>query len=421
MLEALKKFGTDLTLGVKDLFASPESQVYVKDLRKVMTYKDGQKCRYPENYDHIVESGKIIENKDVHGNPVLDKDKKPTYRLVYGDQNKEGRPFFELTKVTEVDDRSYFTIKFLVDKGRVDKNRRDDNDDYSRFYKPFKFSKIDLEKHLPVFEAEKTENSQYPFKLTHSSVLTKKEKNKEGKIQEVVDEKGRNGELLYTSDYKKLNISFFEVRDQNGNLELDKSLISVPIVFATSLAKVCAKLLTFAPIKLGEYFIGKQNPIVKSLGYLLFTPAMAVKNSVSMVATILKAPILLFVANKEKYGDAYWTMWKYQLEGCWEEAKGDFNVIKDGKRAELEKKDSPEHKIGTWKELDAMKRDTEEGSGKKLDESSERASEYTKQSLGEDKLQDEQMADRSQKNSTPHTDKVTRGRQRGTENAPSRS
>ncbi|MGL9725207.1 MAG: hypothetical protein ACR5KV_00150 [Wolbachia sp.] len=42
---------------------------------------------------------------------------------------------------------------------------------------------------------------------------------------------------------KKLSTHFSEIRDQNGNLELNKSLIFVPIVFVTSLAKICAKLL----------------------------------------------------------------------------------------------------------------------------------------------------------------------------------
>ncbi|WCR59564.1 MAG: hypothetical protein PG978_001000 [Wolbachia endosymbiont of Ctenocephalides felis wCfeF] len=69
MLETLKKWGTDLTLKVKDLFTSPESQVYVKDLRKVMTY-NGKKCQYPKNYDQIVESGKIIKGKDSDGNYI---------------------------------------------------------------------------------------------------------------------------------------------------------------------------------------------------------------------------------------------------------------------------------------------------------------------------------------------------------------
>ena len=404
MLETLKKWGTDLTLKVKDLFTSPESQVYVKDLRKVMVYKDGRKCRYPKNYDEIVKSGKIIEAKNSEGETI--------YKLLYGKTDTDGRkPSFELTLVKETDDRSYFTIDFLVSKGRREVN------DYSKFYKPFKFSKIDLEKHLPVFEVDTK-----LLRLTNSSFLAKKGcfiNDDTGEVDEKDrDEKGRNGKLLYTSDYKKLNTSFSEIRDQNGNLERDKSLISVPIVFATSLAKVCTKLLTSLPIKLGEHLIGKQNPIAKSFGYLLFTPAMAVKNLVNMGTTILKAPILLFVADKKKYGDAYFTMWKHQLKGCWEEAKSDFNVIKGGERLKPGQKDhKPRSIVGTWKELDARRPDIEKDLEKGLSKSSEsidksRESGVAKSS--EEKLQNEnneritgsKKADVEKVSDTPHVNEV---------------
>ncbi|WP_341823639.1 hypothetical protein [Wolbachia endosymbiont (group A) of Agelastica alni] len=352
MLETLKKWGTDLTLKVKDLFTSPESQVYVKDLRKVMTYEDGRKCQYPKNYDQIVDSGRVVKKND---KLVKDKDGNPEYQLIYNEYK------FDLALVKEIDKKSYFTIDFLVSKGRREVN------DYSKFYKPFKFSKIDLEKHLPVFEVDTK-----LLRLTNSSFLAKKGcsiNNDTRKVDEKDrDEKGRNGKLLYTSDYKKLNTSFSEIRDQNGNLELDKSLISVPIVFATSLAKVCTKLLTSLPMKLGEYLIGKQNPIAKSFGYLLFTPAMAVKNLVDMGATILKALVLLFVADKKKYGDAYFTMWKHQLEECWEEAKSDFNVIKGEERL---KPDHGNRKslVGTWDELNARRPDIERDLEKALNSS----------------------------------------------------
>ena len=356
MLETLKKWGTDLTLKVKDLFTSPESQVYVKDLRKVMVYKDGRKCRYSKNYDEIVKSGKIIEAKNSEGETI--------YKLLYGEKDKNGRqPSFELTLVKETDDRSYFTIDFLVNP---EKNK--DVKHYNGYYKPFGFSKIDLEKHIPIFEVD-----TQSLKLTNSSFLAKKGcfiNDDTGEVDEKDrDEKGRNGKLLYASDYKKLSTHFSEIRDQDGNLELDKSLISVPIVFATSLAKVCTKLLTSLPIKLGEYLISEQNPIAKSFGYLLFTPAMAVKNLVNMVATILKAPILLFVANEKKYGDAYFTMWKHQLKECWEEAKSDFNVIKGEERLK------PDHGnrdslVGTWDELNA-RRPKKQGNDKEVSKSNE--------------------------------------------------
>lgn len=369
MFEALKKGAIDLTLKAKGLLTSPESQVYVEDLRKVMMY-DGRKCQYPKNYDQIVQSAKIIENRDMHGNAILDKDKNPTYKLLYGQKDENGeQPSFRLSLVTKDkdNDRSYFTINYIDNQGK----QIPINELHKSYFEPLGFSRMDLKKHVPIFEAEKTKDPQYPFELTNSSVLTKEVKNKEGKVQEVVDEKGRNGELLYTSDYKKLSTHFSEIRDQNGNLELDKSLISVPIVFATSLAKVCTKLLTSLPIKLGEHLISKQNPIAKSFGYLLFTPAAAVKNLVDMGATILKAPILLFVANEKKYGDAYFTMWKHQLKGCWEEAKSDFNVIKGGERLKPGQKDhKPLSIVATWDELNA-RRPKKQGNDKEVSKSNE--------------------------------------------------
>ncbi|UVW83447.1 hypothetical protein [Wolbachia endosymbiont of Aedes albopictus] len=416
MLERLKKWGTDFTLKVKDLFTSPESQVYVEDLRKVMMY-DGKKCQYPKNYDQIVQSAKIIENRDMHGNAILDKDKNPTYKLLYGQKDENGKqPSFRLSLVTknEDNDRSYFTINYIDNQGKqipIDWLNKS-------YFEPLGFSRMDLKKHVPIFEAQKTKNPQYPFELTNSSVLTKEVKNKEGKVQEVVDEKGRNGKLLYTSDYKKLNTSFSEIRDQNGNLERDKSLISVPIVFATSLAKVCAKLLTSLPIKLGEHLISKQNPIAKSFGYLLFTPAMAVKDLVNMGATILKAPILLFVADKKKYGDAYFTMWKHQLKGCWEEAKSDFNVIKGGERLKPGQKDhKPLSIVGTWDELNARRPDIEKELEEGLNKSSESIDKSRKPGVGKS-LNNESIAESrkkaiAQEKLSNHADKITQERQAG--------
>ncbi|MGL9718938.1 MAG: hypothetical protein ACR5K9_10165 [Wolbachia sp.] len=389
MLKTLKKWGTDLTLKVKDLFTSPESQVYVKDLRKVMTY-NGKKCQYPKNYDQIVESGKIIEGKDSDGETI--------YKLLYGPKDKNvKRPSFRLTLVKEAGDRSYFAVDYRDNQGKqipidwLDKS----------YFEPLGFSRLELRKHVPVFEAQKTENSKYPFELTNSSVLTREVKNKEGKIQEVVDQEGRNGELLYTSDYKKLSTSFSEIRDQNGNLELDKSLISVPIVLAAGLAKICAKLLTFIPMKLGEHLVNRQNPIAKFFGYLLFTPAMAVKNLVNMGATVLKAPILLFVADKKKYGDAYFTMWKHQLKECWKETKNDYSVVKEGKRAEPEKNYLDRDTIcGTWKELDARRPGIEEELEEGLNKSSRSTNKPREPKESKEKSQNKrnkQIADENQK------------------------
>lgn len=403
MLETLKKWGIDLTLKVKDLFSSSESQVYVKDLRKVMIYEDGRKCQYPKNYDQIVDSGRVVKKND---KLVKNKDGNPEYQLIYNEYE------FDLALVKEIDKKSYFTIDFLVSKGRREVN------DYSKFYKPFKFSKIDLEKHLPVFEVDTK-----LLRLTNSSFLAKKGcfiNDDTGEVDEKDrDEKGRNGKLLYTSDYKKLSTHFSEIRDQNNNLELDKSLISVPIIFVASLAKVCTKLLTCLPIKLGEYLISEQNPIAKSFGYLLFTPAMAVKNLVNMGATILKAPILLFVADKKKYGDAYFTMWKHQLKGCWEEAKSDFNVIKGGERLKPGQKDhKPLSIVGTWDELNARRPGIEKDLEKPSNKSSESIDKSREPDIGKslkkEKLQNKsnekiaasKKADVEKVSDTPHVNEV---------------
>ncbi|MCA4774386.1 hypothetical protein [Wolbachia endosymbiont of Mansonella perstans] len=405
MLEKLKKWGTDLTLKVKDLFTLPESQVYVKDLRKVVTYKDGRRCQYPKNYDEIVESGRIIEGKDSDGKPVKNENGNLKYQLAYNG-NK-----FNLALVTEADDRSYFTVNYVDDKGK----QIPINELHESYFEPFCFSRLELRKCAPVFEAQEIENSggkslPSSYKLINSSVLTKNEKNKEGKIQEVVDLEGRNGELLYTSDCKKISTSFFEVRDQNSNLELDKSLISVPIVFVAGLAKICAKLLTFIPMKLGGHLISKQNPIVKFFGYLLFTPAMAVKNLVNMGAIVLKAPILLFLADKRKYGDAYWTMWKHQLKECWKETKNDYSVVKEGKRSDPEKKDYLDRKIaGTWKELDVRRPGIEKELEEGLSKTSESANKSRGQISGKEKSQNasnEQIADKNHGSSDTYAHKV---------------
>jgi len=369
-----------------------------------MVYKDGRKCLYPKNYDEIVGSWKIIEKKDSNGKLVKDEEGNPEYQLAYSGYK------FDLALVKKVDNRSYFTIGFLVSKDRREVN------DYREFYKPFKFKKKNLEKHLPVFEIQEKEGK---LELTNSSLLAKKGcsiNDKTGEVDEKDrDEKGRNRELLYISDYKKLSTSFFEIRDQNGNLELDKSLISVPIVFAVGLAKICAKLLTFIPMKLGEHLISRQSPIAKFFGYLLFTPAMAVKNLVNMGATVLKAPILLFVADKKKYGDAYWTMWKHQLKECLQETKDDYSVVKEGKRSEPEKKDYLDRDTiyGTWKELDAMRPGIETDLEKALNRSSESTNKSRDQSSEEEKSQNasnernENIAG-EKKNSTPYTDREKR-------------
>ncbi|THA20478.1 hypothetical protein EJE47_00365 [Wolbachia endosymbiont of Aedes albopictus] len=404
----MEKVGTDLTLKVKDLFSSSESQVYVKDLRKVMVYKDGRKCQYPKNYDQIVQSAKIIENRDMHGNAILDKDKNPTYKLLYGQKDENGKqPSFRLSLVTEDkdNDRSYFTINYIDNQ-----DKQIPIDWLSKsYFELLGFSRMDLKKHVPIFEAQKTNDPKYPFELTHSSVLMKKVK---------------NGELLYTSNYKKLSTNFSEIRDQNGGLELDKSLISVPIVFAAGLAKICARMLTFIPIKLGENLIARKNRVAKSFGYLFFTPAVVVKNLVNMGATILKVPILLFVANEKKYGDAYLTMLKHQLKECWKEIKSDFNVVTNGERPKPKQKDhKPLSIVGTWDELDARSPGIERDLEKALNKSSESIDKSRESGVGESlKEKPQNKTDKkiaaavNQKSSTTHIDREIERRQDSSRN-----
>ncbi|MGY5877894.1 hypothetical protein, partial [Wolbachia endosymbiont of Nasonia oneida] len=332
----------------------------------------------------------------------------PTYKLLYGQKDENGKqPSFRLSLVTEDkdNDRSYFTINYIDNQ-----DKQIPIDWLSKsYFEPLGFSRMDLKKHVPIFEAQKTNDPKYPFGLTHSSVLMKKVK---------------NGELLYTSNYKKLSTNFSEIRDQNGSLELDKSLISVPIVFAAGLAKICARLLTFIPIKLGENLIARKNRVAKSFGYLFFTPAVVVKNLVNMGATILKVPILLFVANEKKYGDAYLTMSKHQLKECWKEIKSDFNVVANGERPKPKQKDhKPLSIVGTWDELDARSPGIERDLEKALNKSSESIDKSRESGVGESlKEKPQNKTDKkiaaavNQKSSTPHIDREIERRQDSSRN-----
>ncbi|WP_240034511.1 hypothetical protein [Wolbachia endosymbiont of Aedes albopictus] len=344
----------------------------------------------------------------MHGNAILDKDKNPTYKLLYGQKDENGKqPSFRLSLVTEDkdNDRSYFTINYIDNQ-----DKQIPIDWLSKsYFELLGFSRMDLKKHVPIFEAQKTNDPKYPFELTHSSVLMKKVK---------------NGELLYTSNYKKLSTNFSEIRDQNGGLELDKSLISVPIVFAAGLAKICARMLTFIPIKLGENLIARKNRVAKSFGYLFFTPAVVVKNLVNMGATILKVPILLFVANEKKYGDAYLTMLKHQLKECWKEIKSDFNVVTNGERPKPKQKDhKPLSIVGTWDELDARSPGIERDLEKALNKSSESIDKSRESGVGESlKEKPQNKTDKkiaaavNQKSSTTHIDREIERRQDSSRN-----
>lgn len=372
MFGILKEKINSLVFGTKGLFAPSKSQTYVTDLRRAVTHNvikdekniEGRQCRYPKNYHDVVEEGTIQIRKDSRGDPMPGK-----YELLFGKKNNEEKqPSFPLALVikgisketppTEIPyedgNKFYFTLEDLVGK---DPN---DRADYSKIYKPFGFSKKDLETCLPVFEVENINADQKQgkdpiYKLTNSSVVTKKVNGKE-----VLDKKCRNGELLYTSNSGPFNIYFFAIKDERDNLELAKSLfISVPIMFVTTLLKICAKCVTFPFKKTGEYLLDKQNPIAKAFGYGFFTPVAIIQNVANMVATILRAPILLFTANKEKYGDAYYTMWKEQIKECWNDAKSDRNVITKGTREEgkegKKEESQPHQMMGTWNELNARR------------------------------------------------------------------
>lgn len=377
MFGILKEKINSLVFGTKGLFAPSKSQTYVTDLRRAVTHNvikdekniEGRQCRYPKNYHDVVEEGTIQIRKDSRGDPMPGK-----YELLFGNAEKGEQLSFPLALVikgisketppTEIPyedgNKFYFTLEDLVGK---DPN---DRADYSKIYKPFGFSKKDLETCLPVFEVENINADQKQgkdpiYKLTNSSVVTKKVNGKK-----VLDKKCRNGELLYTSDSGPFNIYFFAIKDERDNLELAKSLfISVPIMFVTTLLKICAKCVTSPFKKTGEYLLDKQNPIAKAFGYGFFTPAAIIQNVANMVATIFRAPILLFTANKEKYGDAYYTMWKEQIKECWNDAKSDRNVITKGTREEgkegKKEESQPEHQMmGTWNELNARKPEIKE-------------------------------------------------------------
>lgn len=367
MFTTLKRWADVLTVKTRDLFNSSKSEIYVEDLRKVVTHKNGKKCKFPnKNYDKIVKFGKIVDrggskrlcySETENANEKKNEKKKlPEFDLTLVE--KDGKPY-----VTD-DNKSYYTIDFLV------KGEKRKNDNYTAYYEPFGFSQIDLEKHIPVLEVDNASG-----KLTNSSIL-KKEIKKNGKVKEDDDPEGRNGELLYTSEWKKLNPDFFEIRDHNGNLELDKSFfVSVPLAFATYSASVFAGWVTSPFMKVGEWFISKQHPIAKAVGYSLYIPPAAVKNVVNIASTMLRFLILPFVADKEEYGDSYLTMWKHQLKESWQELKDDFSVIKNGKREKRVEIDYPKFKAGgTWKELNAIKTVNE----KKLEEYEQDPEEYKK-------------------------------------------
>lgn len=467
----IKNKAADSTLGIRGLLATSKPiATYVYDSREVLTYyRDGRRCKYPKNYSDIVESGKIIPQRDKDGKPKKDKKGNILLKLLYGPKDKNGeQPSFNLALVKEGRNRSYFTIEF----SDPIKNLNED------FFKSFGSTVLgfpkreDLMEYAPIFELDtsfrlanpsvsckieeakdndgksiKDQDGNLKYILSYEEVVEDKEEKKEVKFDLVLvkeigdksyfttdfllnpkgdnnskyydlfessivslkgrsvfevdtcqltnssmlgkkdcklndkgefneedrDPKGRNGKLLYNSYYGKpdpsknkneidikinikCNTSFFVIRDQNNNIEWDKSFISVPIVLASALAKVFANWLTVIPMKLGEFLIGKKHPIAKFFGYPLFTAGAIVKHSVNMLSKMPKAIILPFVANEKKYGDKYNTKLWHQLIGHWDELKSDFDVIKDGKRKPEQEETRPNLEFtATWDELDKIK------------------------------------------------------------------
>ncbi|WP_168464494.1 hypothetical protein [Wolbachia endosymbiont of Ctenocephalides felis wCfeT] len=333
MFGALVNGASKFVIGVGKFFTSEGEESYIQDCREVMVHGE-KKCKFPKNYKQIVGSGSIREKKDTRWNVIKDENGNPVYELLYGGN------VYNLAFMTKAGNKSYFTIEFP----KLNKS----TDNYEEFYKPFGFSRFDLRTHTPVFEVDTSTN---PPKLVGSD---KK------------DGKGRNGEQLYTTRYKWGVTRMMQIIDHEGNLEIDKSLISVPLVFASVLVKKIVNGLTYLPMKLGEYLIEKENPIAKFFGYVLFTPAAIVKGAVNIVAAIIRFPILLFVADKEKYADSYFTQFNHQLKECWKEIKSDCGVIVNGKRADLKDEENPKLKdkrypeasiSGTWDELNDQRKE----------------------------------------------------------------
>lgn len=377
MLGSFTEAINGFVFGIDKFFSQSESQTYVKDRREAVTHNvikdkqniEGRQCRYPGNYHDIVKKGRIQIRKDSQNNPIPGKydllfsDKKVKQlrfplALVIQDITEDPSKTKSFTNIPCQDDsKFYFTIEALVGK-----DPNNGNEYYSGFYKPFEFSTKDLEKCLPVFEVENINADQKQgkdpiYKLTNSSVVTKKVDG-----QEVPDEECRNGKLLHTSYSGPSYLHAFAITDERGNLELAKSLfISVPIMFVTSSLKIFANFVTAPFMRIGEWLMSRQNPVVQAFGRVLRGSAELTKNVVNMVATIFRIPILLFTANKEKYSDVHYTLWKEQFKEYWNGIKNSYKVITSGKVPESEEaKDRTEHHmIGTWKELDARKSEIE--------------------------------------------------------------
>lgn len=320
-----------------------KSQVYVKDLRKVMLMNN-KRLKYPKKYHKIVQDGKIIvaDHTDSEGNVVL--------KLLYGEKKKNGmRPSWTLVHVAtdECHGKAYYTMQMLLSDTRECKL-------HTSCFEPFGFTRLDLKKYTPVIDIKKTNDPNNPYQITNTLYIARKGYSVSDESGEVDansrKEKGLNGKQLYTAFYGKQDPSFFVIRDEYDKLELDKTILCFPVCLFVYTVIFIRKLLTFIPMKLGECLLRQQNPVSKVLGNIFFTPFVPLKFIVDLSAIIVKMPILLFVGNEKKYGDKYCVLWKHELLECLDELKSDCSVIKNGKRPDASDYDEY-FLIGTWNEL----------------------------------------------------------------------
>lgn len=318
-----------------------KSQVYVKDLRKVMLFNK-KRLKYPKNYDQIVKHGEIITDgrTDSEGNAVL--------KLLYGEKDKKGmRPSWTLIHVAtdECHSKSYYTMELLLSEPK---------DLHKSCYEPFGFTSVDLKKYAPVVDIKKSDDPSNPYQLANTLYIAKKGCSVSDESGEVDansrKEKGLNGKQLYEAFYGKQDPSFFVIRDEHDKLELDKTISCFPVCLFVYAVIFIRKLLTFLPMKLGECLLHQQNPVSKVLGNIFFTPFVPIKFIVDLLAILVKMPILVFVANEKKYGDKYCVLWKHEFMECFHELRSDCSVIKNGKRPDASDYDQY-RLIGTWNEL----------------------------------------------------------------------
>ncbi|OEY86649.1 hypothetical protein BIY23_03040 [Wolbachia pipientis] len=313
----------------KKLLGSDE--VYIKDLREVMTYGE-KRYKYPKEYDKIVENAQISTEGD-------------SYKLKYGAKEyllRKIHPEGDITGCNNV----YFTTEFLALNPGFFKHAKNSGKEQ---YEPFGFAlgveSRDVREYLPVFECNVSPGRKLEFS-TKGQDKTNKE---------------RSLELLYISRDKKERVSFFEIRGYKDDVEMLKSIWSVLIVFPTTIGKMAANAFTFIPIELGRYLMEKDkkkgNPILRVSGMLLFGSGSFVKHLVNFICVSLRiVGIGIFTGNKEKYADKYWTKLRYQWDGLWSDITNDYNMLCDRDYVDKSNNKTDESsRCGTWKELNSMK------------------------------------------------------------------